>query len=70
MILNVAADDLEDLIMFLRDVVQAYTQTQKEMKGIVYLGPPPFLVLEQDVLFRVERGLYGLPEAGLLWFKT
>lgn len=56
--------------MFLRDFVQAYTQTQEEMKRIVYMRPSPFLGFEPDVLLRLEHGLYGLSVSGLLWFKT
>lgn len=70
MVIHVASSDMENLTMFLRDIVQAYKQTEEELKRIVYLRPPPELGFPLEVLLRVERGLYGLPEADLLWFKT
>lgn len=69
-ILHVAVDDLENLIIFLRDIVQAYMQTKEDMQRVVYLRPPAFLGFNPLILLHVEREFYGHPEAGLLWFKT
>lgn len=69
-ILHITADDLENFVLFLRDIVQAYTQTKDEMKLVVYIRPPLVLSFPQDIPLRVERGLYELPDAVLHWFKT
>lgn len=37
MILDVRAENLETFIIFLRDIIQAYTQTQEEMCRVVFL---------------------------------
>lgn len=52
------------------DIVQEYTQTNENMKRIVYLRPNPILAFDKDILLRIERGFYVHPEAGLQWFKT
>lgn len=43
MILHVAAEDLENLIIFPRDIIQAYTQTTAKLQRIIYVRPPPIL---------------------------
>lgn len=54
MLLHVAAVYLENLIIFLLDIVQAYTQTQKDMKRVVFLRPPAFLDFYILFLLHVE----------------
>lgn len=34
-IIHITAQELENFVLFLRDIVQAYTQTKEEMKRIV-----------------------------------
>lgn len=41
--------------MFVDEVVQAYTQTEAEMKRIIYLHPPPF-ILNRMYSFVSKRG--------------
>lgn len=70
MILHVAAQDLEHLFIFPRDIVEACTQAEDKLQRVIYLRPPEVLGFPPEVLLRVDRGLYGLPESDLLWFKT
>lgn len=59
-----------ELIVFLRDIIQAYTQSDTTMTDPVFVKPPKCLGFPPDVILRVERCLYGLPESGLHWFGT
>lgn len=43
-ILHVAAEDLENLIIFLRDTVQAYTQATATLRRIIYIILSPISV--------------------------
>ncbi len=54
----------------MRDVIQAYTQSETELNRSVYVKPVPEFGLSEDMLLRIVRPLYGVPEAGLHWFKT
>lgn len=54
----------------LSDIVQAHNQTNQDPKRIVYLSPAQELWFPSEVLLHVERYLYGLTVARLLWFKT
>lgn len=54
----------------LRDISQAYTQSETEVMRRVYVRPPKEYGLPTGVLLRVDKPLYGLPEAGVHWFKT
>lgn len=56
--------------MFLRDISQAYSAADDELTSVLYLRLPPQSGFPPHVLFRVQRGLYGLPESGFLWFRT
>lgn len=65
-----AAEDLENLLIFLRYILQAYTQTTEDMKIVVYFCSPAFFGFNQLILVRIEEELYGMPEAGFLWLNT
>lgn len=61
---------LEDLIMFLRVITQAYTQTQRNITPNIYFEPPPGTNLEYEKILKVIRSLYGLPKSSLFWSET
>lgn len=70
LILHVAAQDQEELPIFLRYITQTYPQAEEQLARVIYLRPPPQFGFPPHIVFRVERGLYGLPESGFLWFRT
>jgi len=56
--------------IYLRDVVQAYTQSTTELNRKIFVKPVPEFGYSNDTILRVHRPLYGVPEAGLHWFQT
>ena len=58
------------LDIYLRDISQAYVSSESKLLREVYLVPPRELGLDPDVLWKVLRSLYGLPESGYIWFET
>lgn len=58
------------LPMYFRDISQAYVSTDSSLLRDVYIIPTKRLELGNDVLWKVCKPLYGLPESGLLWFET
>lgn len=53
-----------------RDVSQANVQSTSKIRRQIFVLPPRILGFPPDVLFRVNRPLYGIPEAGIHWYKT
>jgi hypothetical protein len=60
----------EGLSVFLRDIVQAYTQAASELIRIFYMKAPTEMGLPPGFVLRILKPLYGIPEAGNHWFKT
>ena len=58
------------LKIYLRDISQAYVSSKSKLLREVYVIPPKELGLGRDILWKVIRPLYGLPESGLIWFET
>ena len=58
------------LKIYLRDISQAYVSSKSKLLREIYVIPPKELGLERDILWKVIRPLYGLPESGLIWFET
>lgn len=58
------------LTFFTRDVSQAYVQAETSTQRAIFVRPPSTLNLPSDTVLRVNRPLYGIPEAGLHWFQT
>lgn len=56
--------------VMLRDVVQAYTQSETPLTRPIYVRPVAEFGLSDDMLLLVKQPLYGVPEAGLFWFHT
>ena len=60
--------------LYLRDISQAYVQSTTSLNRDFYIRPPSELLqrmgLEPDIILRVVKPLYGVPEAGNHWFKT
>jgi hypothetical protein len=56
--------------VYTRDVSQAYVSSDAKLARDVYVRPPPELNVEPGVLWKLEKPLYGLPEAGRYWNET
>lgn len=58
--------------VFLRDVTQAYTQSDAAhgLTRNVFLEPPAEMGLDDTFVLQAVQPLYGVPEAGLCWFLT
>ncbi len=67
-ILSVATG--QKLPIFTRDIIQAYVSTNTKLLREVFLIPPKELGMDPDVIWEVERPLYGGPESGVHWFGT
>lgn len=52
-----------------RDISQAYVQSKSSLVRPFYVKPPTGTDLGDNIL-RINRPLYGIPEAGNHWFKT
>lgn len=59
-----------DSRLFTRDISQAYTQSTSTISRPIYVRAPKILTIPSGMLLRVDRPLYGLPEAGMHWFAT
>jgi hypothetical protein len=57
------------LPLLTRDVSQAYVSSESLLSREIYIIPPRALNLDKDILWRVLKPLYGLPESGLHWFE-
>lgn len=53
-----------------RDVIQAYPQSNTSLSRPIYVEPPHILKTPSDLIIRLDRPLYGVPEAGAHWFNT
>lgn len=56
--------------VYVRDITQAYTQADEDLKRMVYLEPPVEMGLPEGKVLLCIRPLYGVPEAGLFWYST
>lgn len=59
-----------DCSLFMRDISQAYTQSKSSINRPIYVKPPAILNIPPKTLLRIDRPLYGIPEAGMHWFVT
>jgi hypothetical protein len=56
--------------LYLRDISQAYVQSNTYLSRDIFIRPPLELNLQPGTILRVIKPLYGVPEAGNHWFKT
>ncbi|KAI0996097.1 hypothetical protein K3495_g12084, partial [Podosphaera aphanis] len=60
--------------LFLRDIQQAYTQSETNLIRDIYCWPSPEIIeamnLPSNTLMHIVKPLYGIPEAGNHWFDT
>ena len=60
--------------LYLRDVTQAYVQSNISLNRESYIRPPHELATllgpPKDCILKVLKPLYGVPEAGNHWFET
>lgn len=59
-----------ELQLITHDVSQAYVQSDTHTQRPIFVRPPVALNFHTDTLLRIDRPLYGIPEAGLHWFRT
>jgi Reverse transcriptase (RNA-dependent DNA polymerase) len=57
------------LQLYTRDVSQAYVSSDTTLSRTVFVIPPKALRRDHTTLWRLRKGLYGLPESGLLWYE-
>jgi hypothetical protein len=73
-ILCIAAIEINDTHLYLRDISQAYVQSTTLLNRDFYIRPPPELAqrlgINENLVLKVIKPLYGVPEAGNHWFKT
>lgn len=55
---------------YIRDISQAYLQSESPLERKIFLRPPKEMNLGADVVLCVLKPLYGVPESGLHWFVT
>ena len=64
----------ESTKLYLRDVTQAYVQSNSELNRDFYIRPPHELTAmmgaPSNCILKVIKPLYGVPEAGNHWFAT
>jgi Reverse transcriptase (RNA-dependent DNA polymerase) len=56
--------------LFTRDISQAYVCSKFDLLRDVYIVPPKEAHCHPDILWKLTKPLYGLPESGNLWYKT
>jgi hypothetical protein len=61
---------LPDHQLHLRDITQAYVQSETTLIRDFYVEPPVEMNLTEEVILKVVKPLYGIPEAGNHWFST
>jgi hypothetical protein len=69
LLLSLAAS-IPELEIHLRDISQAYTQSETNLARDFFVRPPKELQMSSDLYWKVLRPLYGVPEAGTHWFRT
>ena len=55
---------------YVRDISQAYIQSNSALERPIYLRPPREMGLGHDEILLASKLLYGIPESGLHWFIT
>jgi hypothetical protein len=68
--LTPALQQAKSVALYLRDISQAYVQSDTFLSRDIFIRPPPELNLQSGTILRVVKPLYGVPEAGNHWFKT
>jgi hypothetical protein len=56
--------------LYLRDISQAYVQSNTRLSRDIFIRPPPEIGLRPGTILQVLKPLYGVPEAGNHWFST
>ena len=56
--------------LYLRDITQAYTQSATLLNREIYVRAPQELGIEKNLVLKIIRPLYGIPEVGAHWFGT
>jgi Reverse transcriptase (RNA-dependent DNA polymerase) len=63
---------IRGILLFCRDITQAYIQSTSKLARPIYATPPKEMHGEfpDDVILKIIKPLYGIPEAGTHWFGT
>ena len=54
-------------VAYIRDISQAYFQSESDLERHVYLEPPQEMQLSKDRVLLARKALYGIPESSLHW---
>jgi hypothetical protein len=68
--LDLAVSLILDAGIHLRDISQAYTQSETQLTREIYARAPGETNLPRSTAIRFLSPLYGIPEAGTHWFRT
>ncbi len=59
-----------NMLMYSRDISQAYIQSESKLERDVYVRAPPEMNLPPSKILKVLKPLCGIPESCLHWFVT
>lgn len=60
----------KNLAFFTRGISQTYVQSETIVQRLIFVWTPTSMDLSPQTLLRVNRPIYGLPEAEVHWFQT
>jgi Reverse transcriptase (RNA-dependent DNA polymerase) len=60
----------ENTGVYLRDISQAYTQSETQIGRPIYIRAPKEMNLPPGTILKCQKPLYGVPEAGNHWYGT
>lgn len=61
---------LENMTLFKREVIKVCVQSQTALERPVYIRPPAELNLPAEVVLKVVKPMYGIPESGFHRYLT
>lgn len=61
---------MTNMKMFTRDVTQAYVQSETPFERDVYICTPLEMQLPPNIVLKVVKPLYVIPESDLHWYLT
>ena len=56
--------------MLTRDITKAFAMSKTLLRRPIYLRPPKEMGLPKNIILKVIKPLYGMPESPIHWYKT